>query len=104
MPESLRDFPPKVPCVASTAKRLCSQAQGWTAGTTLGNGGGGAFTPTGLWPTGFRGGWFCGHGAATPLGLTGLGARLPRLGAAPSLGFATQPRWGCSFPPRSSSS
>ena len=61
--ESLRDFQRKAPCAASTAKRLCSKAQGWTAGTTLGSGDAGVFNPNGvvaggvqrwlvLWPRG----------------------------------------------------
>ena len=37
LPKSLRDFQPKVACGASTATRLCNEAQGWTEGTTLGD-------------------------------------------------------------------
>jgi hypothetical protein len=48
MPMSLRDFQPKLACVTSTATRLWSKAQGWTAGTTLGSGDGGALNPNGV--------------------------------------------------------
>ena len=88
------------PTTASTATRLCNKARGWTEGTTLGAGFGGAPTPTGLWPEGIAADWFSGRRATTPLGLRAIAARLPRVGAAPTLGFAAQPRWGWSFPPR----
>jgi hypothetical protein len=35
-------------CGPSTATRLCNKAQGWTEGTTLGNGGGAALNPNGV--------------------------------------------------------
>ena len=56
----------------------------------------GPSTPTGLWPPGDPADWSSGHRAATPLGLMGVAARLPRVGATPTLGFAAQPRWGWS--------
>jgi hypothetical protein len=46
--ESLRDSQPKLAPVASTAKRLCNKAQGWTEGTTLGSGDGWAPNPNGV--------------------------------------------------------
>jgi len=46
--ERLQDFQLKVACAASTAKRLCNKAQGWTEGTTLGPGGAGAHNPNGV--------------------------------------------------------
>jgi hypothetical protein len=35
-------------CAASTATRLCNKTQGWTEGTTLGSGDGGAINPNGV--------------------------------------------------------
>ena len=46
--EILRDSQPKLAPVASTATRLCNKAQGWTEGTTLGSGDGGAPNPNGV--------------------------------------------------------
>ena len=71
MSESLRDFQPKVPCAASTAKRLCSQAQGWTAGTTLGSGDGGAFNPNGVVAGGERRRLVFGPPGRNPVGVEG---------------------------------
>jgi len=79
---------PQRGCV--TKPRVGPKGQPWAAAME------GPSTPTGLWPAGNAGGWFSGHRAATPLGLMSAGARLPRVGAAPTLGFATQPRWGWS--------
>jgi hypothetical protein len=94
--ESLRDSQPKLAPAASTATRLCNKAQGWTEGTTLGSGDGGAINPNGVVAGGERRPLVFGHPAATPLGLMGIAARLPRVGAAPTLGFPAQPRWGWS--------
>jgi len=95
LPKGLQDFQPKVACAASTAKRLRNRAQGWTAGTTLGAGHGGAANPNGVvaggdhrrlvfWPPGrnpvgvdghrraITQGWRCanpGLCCTTPLGL-----------------------------------
>ena len=69
MSKSLRDFQPKAACAASTAKRLCNKAQGWTKGTTLGPGGAWALNPSGVVANRVIGDWFSGHRAATPLGL-----------------------------------
>jgi hypothetical protein len=48
MSRSLQDFQPGLACVTSTATRLWSKAQGWTEGTTLGRGDGGALNPNGV--------------------------------------------------------
>ena len=48
MSKSLRDLQPKLARVTSTATRLWSKAQGWTEGTTLGSGDGGAPNPNGV--------------------------------------------------------
>jgi hypothetical protein len=79
---------PQRGCV--TKPRAGPKGQPWVAAME------GPSTPTGLWPPAKAGDWFSGHRAATPLGLTGIAARLPRVGAAPTLGFAAQPRWGWS--------
>jgi len=92
---------PKVACGASTATRLCNQAQGWTEGTTPGAGHGGTVNPNGVVAGGITRDWFSGRWATTPLGLADITARLPRVGAAPTLGFVAQPRWGWNLPPRS---
>ena len=46
--ESMQDFQPKAACAASTAKRFCNKAQGWTKGTALGPGSEGALNPNGV--------------------------------------------------------
>jgi hypothetical protein len=54
MSKSLPDFQSKLAWVTSTATRLWSKAQGWTEGTTLGSGDGGALNPNGVATDGER--------------------------------------------------
>ena len=68
---------PQRGCV--TKPRAVPKGQPWVAAME------GPSTPTGLWPAGSAGDWFSGRRAATPLGLRGIAARLPRVGAAPTL-------------------
>ena len=84
-PEWRARLQPQSGCV--TQPRVGPKGQPWVPAVQ------GPSTPTGLWPEGIAADWFPCRRAATPLGLTSIAARLPRVGAAPTLGFAPQPRW-----------
>ena len=74
--KGLQDFQPKVAGAASTSKRLCSKAQGWTAGTTLGRGQGGAANPNGVEAGGDHRRLVFRTPGRTPVGVDGIAARL----------------------------
>jgi hypothetical protein len=101
--ESLRDFQPKVACAASTATRLCNQAQGWTEGTTLGSGDGGAFNPNGVVAGGDRRGLVFRPPGRNPVGVGGHRRAITQGWRSANPGLCCTTPLGWSVPPRPSS-